>query len=454
MKRIAMLWMVAVLTAGACAPAPAPDRSSRFQPGTRTPRPAATKLVASRLGVDEQALDGLVIEVWHPWFGVEASFFETLVEEFNGSNTWGIQVRAVGQINFSYLYENVTTSLASTSRPDMVIALPEHALGWNGADLVADLTPYSEDPRYGIESTDFPIIFWNQDLVGQRRLALPAQRSARFLLWNESWAGELGFGAPPATSSDFREQACAANGVLRSDSTPANDGRGGWIIGTDAMTAYSWLLAFQGGVLEGNDYRFLTPTNISAFQFLKDLLSEGCGWLPGDRTEAPEAFANRQALFASAGLEDLPGQLRAFALAGNADKWTVIAFPGDEVVAIYGSSYVLLKSSEQEQLAGWLFMRWLTDPEQDARWVETTHLFPLRTSTLELLTDYQRSHPQWLQAVQLLPKAHLQPQLASWRAVKVMLGDGFECMFLGKALCAQPPVVLATMESTSHDLPD
>jgi hypothetical protein len=44
-----------------------------------------------------------------------------------------------------------------------------------------------------------------------------------------------------------------------------------------------------------------------------------------------------------------------------------------------------LKSGDAEMLATWLFVRWLLDNEQDARWVETTHLFPLRESTLDLL---------------------------------------------------------------------
>ena len=69
------------------------------------------------------------------------------------------------------------------------------------------------------------------------------------------------------------------------------------------------------------------------------------------------------------------------AAADNADTWTVLGFPGPDQtgVVIYGSSYVVLKSTPQQQLASWLFVRWLLSPENQMKWVEVTGLFPLST---------------------------------------------------------------------------
>ena len=153
-------------------------------------------------------------------------------------------------------------------------------------------------------------------------------------------------------------------------------------------------------------------------------------------------------------MEDLPSVARAFAAANNRDKWKVIAFPGanDDTLVVYGSSYVVFNSTAEEQLASWLFIRWLLDNEQDARWVETTHLFPLRTSTLDLLGDYEKTHPQWAEAMALLPHGEIQPQLASWRKVKVMLGDGFSHMYRVNVSSGQVAAILAQMEATSREL--
>jgi ABC-type glycerol-3-phosphate transport system substrate-binding protein len=313
--------------------------------------------------------------------------------------------------------------------------------------------PYAQDPLYGIDSSDIPNVFWNQDHFGEKRLGIPAQRTARFLLWNETWAGELGFGSSPAAPDDFKQQACRAQKSMLKDTLPQNDFMGGWYVDTQPMTAYAWLLAFEGGVLESSDYRFLTPNNIAAFKFLRELSETTCAWqAPG--TDPITAFANREALFITASLDDLPNVARAFASANNSDKWQVIPFPGanEGALVVYGSSYVVLKSTQEKQLASWLFVRWLLDKEQDARWVETTHLFPLRTSTLDLLGDYQKTHPQWLQAVKLLPQGEIQPQLASWRKVKIMLGDGFDHMYRVNVPSGQVAAILAMMESISREL--
>ncbi len=162
----------------------------------------------------------------------------------------------------------------------------------------------------------------------------------------------------------------------------------------------------------------------------------------------------RRALFATAALEDLPDYARAMASSGNADEWTVLAFPGDPkpALVVYGSSYVVLKSTPEQQLASWLFVRWLLSPENQKKWVEVNGMFPLRTSVLPLLGDYQKSHRQWAAAVALLPQAQGEPQLASWRKVRVMIGDGFDAMFHTNTPAGHVAEILAIMETTSRDL--
>jgi len=454
MKKFSIVLIIAVLLSACGAPPVVTKMPFVTQVAVKTPMPTNNVDTASRIQVKREALNGLEISVWYPWFGVEASLFETMVDDFNGKNEWGIKVDAIGQSNFSSLYENVMTALPTQDRPDLVIALPEHAIGWDAEGVLADLTPYVEDPFYGIGYADFPSVIWDQDRLGERRVAFPAQRTARLLLWNETWAGELGFDSAPESSSDFRQQACRAHQTMLSDQTPNNDGRGGWILDTESTTAYAWLLAFEGGVLEGNDYRFLTPNNISAFEFLKKLTEEQCAWQASSEALFSD-FATRQALFITASLEDLPAIAREFATAKNTDIWTVLPYPGDNsgALVVYGSSYAIMDTTPEEQLAAWLFIRWMLDPEQDARLVEATHLFPLRSSTLELLTAYKNSHPQWAEAVNLLPDGELQPQLASWRTVKVMLGDGFADMFRRTDLTSgQVAKVLQQMQDIAQEL--
>lgn len=449
-----------LLLLAACQAAPASLTETPPAPATlatQTPPPASTPTPESRIEVPKEALKGVTIQVWHPWFGVESNLFESQVKEFNRTNEWGIAVRSTSQSNYTQLYENVTASLPTPNKPQLVIALPEHALGWDADGFVADLTDYVNDPQYGFTNDDvkdFPSVFWNQDSMGGKRLGVPAQRSARFLLYDVSWARQLGFDAAPANADDFRQQACRARQTMLTDNDNTNDGLGGWLVDTNAMTALSWLTAFGGGALEGNDYRFLTPKNIAAFKFVKQLYDDSCAWTASPEADRAAAFASRKALFATAGLEDLPDYMRAMGTAANADEWSVLGFPGDVQtgLVVYGSSYIVLKSTPEQQLASWLFVRWMLSAENQKKWVEVTGLFPLRNSALALLGNYGNSHPQWAAAVSLLPQAQIQPQLASWRKVRVMIGDGFDNMYRLNIPAGSVAEVLAIMESTSREL--
>jgi ABC-type glycerol-3-phosphate transport system substrate-binding protein len=340
-----------------------------------------------------------------------------------------------------------------------VIAFPEHSIEWQ--EHVIDLNTYVHDPLYGLnplEISDFYAPIWAQDEVDGKRFGVPAQRTARFMLYNQSWAHELGFTSPPATASEFEAQACAAHRALGEDADADNDALGGWLIDTDPMTPLSWMTAFGGGVQEEDGYRFLAPGNVAAFRYMKTLQQKNCAWMASADLSIFERFASRQALFATASLGDLPDLTRAFSAAANNDEWILLTFPGVErdALVLYGSSLIMFESDDVTQLASWLFMRWMLSAENQARWVQSTGLFPLRESTMELLTDYSTSHPQWAEAVKLLPGGEITPQLGSWRVVRVMLGDAFRDMFdtirHPDLTEGQVPLILRQMDNTVADL--
>jgi ABC-type glycerol-3-phosphate transport system substrate-binding protein len=301
-------------------------------------------------------------------------------------------------------------------------------------------------------------VIWTQDEVDGVRLGMPAQRTARFIIYNQTWARELGFDSPPQTSADFERQACAAHDALGKDDDENNNALGGWLIDTNAMTPLAWMLAFDGGVQEENGYRFMVAGNIDAFKFLKVMQQKGCAWVPSAEGVVYDRFAARRALFATLSLEEFVNQTRAFGALGSNDEWVVLPFPGRETSAfvVYGSSFVMFESDDVTQLAGWLFMRWMLSAENQVRWVQSTNLFPLRSSTMDLLADYSASHPQWLEAVALLPAGKTTPKLSSWRIVKIVMEDGFRDMFdtirHPELTDGQVPLILKQMEETADEL--
>ena len=423
---------------------------------TLTATPRLTPTPQDKIGVDRSALNGVTINIWHAWGSPQRELFEAQIAEFNRRNQWGITVRDQPYQDWTALFNEVNQSISLDNTPDMVVALPEYALTWDAQGSVVDLTDYVTHPEWGMtpaEVADIPQVFWEQDQDGSKLLGLPAERSTRLLFYNERWANELGFASRPENEREFRAQACAANNQFRRDSILSNDGYGGWIVDADPQTALNWMQSFGGSVINGNLYEFNTKENSNALAYLKGLFDDSCAWIyTGLEHYAP--LAERNALFMSGDLTELSDQANAFSISGNSDDWTVIPFPGPvkKSILAYGPSFTVLKDTPEKQLAAWLFARWMLKPDIQTQWVKSTGLLPLRKSSMKSLGVYSTSHPQWAQAVALLDQAGIQPQVASWRTVKYVLGDGMYSIFRLNLPASKIPPVLEEMQATAEEL--
>jgi multiple sugar transport system substrate-binding protein len=458
------LAMFSACSPGTSTPTLTPDQSALTGTTGSTPTIPTTQTPAIR--VDPAALRGLSLQVWHAFSGGGDGVFSDQVARFNKTNQWGIVVTQTGYGDYPTLFAAVNTAITSGGTPDLVAALPEQTLSWDASGSVVELTPYLNDPTWGLGTpgfADFPAIFWSQDTLGGRQLGVPAQRSARFLFYNKTWAHELGFTNPPATLDEFRKQACAANASFRTDANPQNDGYGGWIVDSDWQTIYSWMLAFGGGAVDGNgSYGFKKDPNLAALQFLKGLYDNNCAWLALDPdnpkiiSQGPyfDQFAKRQALFVTGDLSEVPMVNESMSLENNKDEWTLLPFPGisGSVLVTYGPSYSVLKTTPEKELAAWLFVRWLLSPENQSQWVNATGIFPLTRSTEGLLGPFSNASPQWEAAVGDLSLAQGVPQLASWRKVRYLLQDGTNVIFQTNLPLDQIPSTLAQMDSMAKEI--
>ncbi|HMN62021.1 MAG TPA: hypothetical protein PJ988_16750, partial [Anaerolinea sp.] len=97
--------------------------------------------------------------------------------------------------------------------PQAVLAPSAQLNAWLLADRLAPLDPYLAyaptrlDPQV---QAGFSPVFWDQDRLNDRQAGIPALRTAYGLLYNRTWAAELGFTSPPLTPAQFRTRACEA----------------------------------------------------------------------------------------------------------------------------------------------------------------------------------------------------------------------------------------------------
>jgi multiple sugar transport system substrate-binding protein len=448
-------------------PAPAPQTarpstgSQASVPGRRTPTPslaAPTPQPTSAVQVAPQDLRGLQVTFWHPWSGSAASALAELVAEFNAQNEWGLQVQSVYKGNFDDLFNQVITATHSARAPDLTLAYPYQAQVYDASARLVDLNLYLQDPRWGLSSSQlagtYPV-FLEPGAVGTRRLGFPALRSAQVLYYNQGWARQLGFDRPPTTPDEFRRQACAAQQANLKDSQSDNDHTGGWVVATDYPAMLGWMYANGAQVYQpGDGYQFNTPQVAQAFRFLRGLYDDGCAWLSQDQT--PESdFAARRALFATGSLDTIPAIAGAVDLAQISDQWSVLPFPssqGQPAIDVYGPDYIVLAKQPAKALAAWLFIRWMADPHNQARFAQASNSLPLSQDALREAQNLSGSYPAWLAALKLIPDAHAEPPLPSWSTVRWAVGDAGTQLFRYYFTIDQVPALVKLLDETAAEL--
>lgn len=421
---------------------------------TLTPEPV------SGLEVTAEELEGIKVEFWYPWSGRVGSTLRGMAYEFNTVNEFGIKVESTYQGNYDDVYQKMQTAMNSGYLPDIVVGYNFQALSWrSNRDIIVDLNNYVTDAVWGFtreEQTDFLPVFWDQDASDGMRLGIPAQRYAQILYYNQSWAKELGFEQPPQTPAEFKEQVCAATEAYEPGDDSENGDKGGWIISTEYPVFLGWIYAFGGEVVdsENGGYIFDSKEVEEAFSFLRDLYDQDCAWL-SDSIYTEEEFASRSGLIAPGSLSGIPYQADAFIEADNADDWTVIPFPskdGNPVVNVYGPAYIMVESNPEQQLASWIFIKWLSSPQNQADLARISGIYPARLSGLDKIGKSRILEPQWAEALDLMQYAHPEPNYGSWRIVRWALSDAATQLFRYYFESDQVPDLVELLDDTADEL--
>ncbi|HAJ37461.1 MAG TPA: hypothetical protein DCL15_17470 [Chloroflexi bacterium] len=417
------LVMVAVLVLSACTAMPAAPAAEA---------PAAATEAAAEEAMAEGAYAGVdptgqTVVWWHNHSGSREEKLKALIEEFNASNEYGITVDAQNQGSYDDIRDKVNSSIAAGELPAaLLVGYQNDQSFYQLNDVLVDLDTLINDPTWGLsaeELADFYPAFLEQSvnpLFDNQRLGFPPNRSMEVLYYNQTWLEELGFAGPPTTPDEFKEMACAAAAAV-------GDGTGGYILRDDASAVAAWTFAFGGNVLteDGKGYVFNGPATVEAMTFLKGLYDEGCAYFFTEGFPNPQ-FAARKGIFAQGSTSGIPfyaGDVaKAAEEAGRApDVWGVAAIPhttAEPVQNIYGGDVMITKTTPEQELAAWLFIKWFTSPEIQARWDEISGYFPTRKSTANFFSDKLKENVQWQQGVALLPYSAYEPQLISYTAVR------------------------------------
>jgi multiple sugar transport system substrate-binding protein len=439
-KAAFLLVVVFSLALTACGPAATPTAEPAMpaEAPTMAPEPTAVPTEAPM----KPAVDptGQTINFWHVWgTGQPSETMLAIVDDFNATNEWNITVNAVDQSDYASLEDSFNAAVQSGDLPDLVTGYTNAMANWYSVDSIVDLTPYINDADFGM-TADEQAAFYEGAINGGKApdgtlFAFPISQSENVLFYNSGWAKELGFDNPPANYEEFKAQACAAADANNKDDNPDNDGTGGLVLYASASNVASFVFANGGNMLnaDGTGYDFTDQTVVDTANFLKDLWDSGCAFAT-ESYPNPE-FATRKALFTMSSTAGLPYQVAAFdAEDAIKDDWTIAPFPGKdggESVDLFGQYVAIANTNPERMMATWLFVKYLTSPEVQAKWIEGSAYYPTRSDVLPLLDSYSADNPIWAYGPSFLQYGKAEPAWASWTTVRRDVGDTFNAILQG-----------------------
>jgi len=387
------------------------------------PEPCAPATEGPLAGVDPR---GQTVVWWHNHSGSREERLLPLLEEFNATNECGITLEPQNQGGYDDIRDKMNAGIQTGELPGLVVGYQNDQAFYALAGGLADIEGYMTDPYWGLtaeDQADFFPAFLEASVhpaFDSMRLGFAPNRSAEVMYYNQTWLEELGFADPPTTPAEFQDMACAA--------AAANaDGTGGYVLRDDASAVAAWTFAFGGDILteDGTGYVYNGQATVDAMTFLKGLYDAGCAYFLTEGYPDP-AFAARDAIFTTGSSSGMPfygeGIATVATEAGTEpDVWGVAAIPhttADPVINIYGGDVMIPVTTPETQLASWIFIKWFTSPEIQARWVEISGYFPTRASAADFLGEYVATNTQFGQALDLLQYGAFEPQLISYQSVR------------------------------------
>ncbi len=390
---------------------------------------------------------GQTVSFWHQHSGIRETALLEIVDEFNQTNEWGITVNAEFQGGYDDIFQKMVALLGTNDVPNIVVAYQNQAATYQLVDGLVDMRPLVNSEKWGLseaDKADFFPGFYQSDIFptfDNQRLGIAPNRSMEVMYYNATWldelreSGAIDFEGPPTTPEQFRAAACAATEQPYSGAT--SEGRSfGYELAVDASRFASWTFAFGGNVYdeETNRYTLNSDGAIAAMEFLQGLFEDGCAVFISERFGDQTNFGAGRTLFTVGSSSGLPFYQEAID-AGATFDWSVAAIPHtteDPVMNVYGASVSLPAGhSPEETLASWLFLKYYTGTEAQAKWANASQYFPVRESVAAGLGPIFEELPAYGSAFSMLEYGIAEPNVPGYDFVRALIDSEMSAIMDG-----------------------
>lgn len=317
------------------------------------------------------------IEFWHCMGSSNGELIQEIVNSFNESQD-KVFVKSVHQGSYTDAGTKMQAALAAGEAP----VLAQMEIGMLGifadAEQLVDLQKFVDAEGYNIE--DFMPGLLDASYYKDQLVALPHSRSVPVLYYNKDRFEAAGLDAekPPVTWDELKEDSKKLT----------SDGAYGYSCPLDQWY-YMSLAMNAGGTIfneQADGIGFEGESGTKPLYLWKEMIADGTMHVPsGQDYNSSEACRNAFAggtaamvMQSSAQLKGLEKTCEFRVGVGAIPKDSTLSYPAG------GSNLLMFKGhTEEEEAAGWEFLKFMTDTENALKWANGTGYLPTRVSCME-----------------------------------------------------------------------
>lgn len=419
LRVVMMVWILAGLLA-ACG-------STNSGATTQAPAVAATEAPASANDAPANG-ERTRVRFWIGLGGQLGEVIQTQVAKFNQSQD-KIEVEAIFQQSYNGVQEKFQAALVGGDVPE-IVQMEIHATPQFAAS--GALTPleefYKNDPSFNFDDL-IPATLLNQSWQG-KLYAMPINRSTPLLYYNKQLFREAGLDPekPPQTWPEFREM---AKKLTKGEGENKVYG----FVPASSWWYFESMVWSNGGQLMSDDLKTVTFAEPGAevVQIWTDMIhtDKTARTFTGDKANEllQQQFIQGRAAMVMNSTADLGRYTRDItdwefgtAFLPHMEGHTNAVPTGGAAAAIPAAV------SPEKKQAAWEFIKWWVSSEQAAFWSQNTGYFPVRKSSIELLTQqgYYKERPNFQTTLDQLQYAREAPLSPHWPAIAKEITKGME----------------------------
>ena len=364
--------------------------------------------------------DEVTVTFWHTYGQGKSALLDQLIAEFQELYP-NVTIESTSQgSDYNSLREKIAMGISIGQTPTMAIGYPDHFAGYLNGDAVLALDDFINNEEYGVDLSDFvdSYVAENNQYAGGKMYSMPFSKSTEFMVYNKTVMDHHGITIPTDRALTYDELlAITATVTSSTGATVAADYtceiglnfdsssnlfintvrqfNGGYtntagelLVGHANTTE---MLNFLKSKFDTNEFglpsRFEQNYGSNDFKAGNICMSVGstAGFSYNIPKESDSDFANYAYGAFEVGVAPIP-QPTGAVLPSNPSaataEYVMSAVQQGPNIGIFNNS------TEEEQIAAWYFIKFLTLPDNTAAWAKDTGYLPVRKSGYES-ADYQ-----------------------------------------------------------------